>query len=146
VRNFAEIVCLALPENVGLCRLACATFAANLDFTLPEVEELKVAVSEAVTNAVVHAYPQEPGKVYVHLAELEDGGLAVEVRDEGVGIADLEEARKPSVSSDPERMGLGFVFMESFSDEFDVESKPGQGTRVRMVKRPAVANEVSGAS
>lgn len=145
-RNFVDMVFLARPENVGLCRLAAATFAANLAFSLPDVEELKVAVSEAVSNAVIHAYPDLPGKVFVHFEELPNGGMAVEVRDDGIGIADVEQARKPSVTSDPERMGLGFVFMESFSDEFSVESAPGRGTRVRMVKHPTRVDEASGAS
>jgi stage II sporulation protein AB (anti-sigma F factor) len=143
--NYFRLEMAAVPENVGLARLAVATFAANLDFSVPEVEELKVAVSEAVSNAVIHAYPTEPGRVVVQCRAVA-GGVLVEVADEGIGIEDLDEARKPSVSSDPERMGLGFVFMESFSDEFHVESAPGKGTRVRMLKRVAEAGRATGAS
>ena len=132
--QYFELVCPSRPENVGLCRVAVATFAANLGFTLPEIEEIKVAVSEAVSNVVVHAYPGAEGLIGLRC---EDGGdgIVISVRDEGVGIADVAQARQASFSTDPERMGLGFVFMESFSDEFSVESAPGRGTRIEMRKR-----------
>lgn len=124
----------SLPENVGLVRIAVAAMAAYLDFTVPELEEIKVAVSEAVSNAVIHAYPDRAGTIRV-MAEVAGEDFTVTVQDDGVGIADVEQARQPSFSTDPDRMGLGFVFMESFMDEVDVESRPGEGTRVRMRKR-----------
>jgi len=132
--QYFELSCPNRPENVGLCRVAVATFAANLGFTLPEIEEIKVAVSEAVSNVVVHAYPGADGPIALRCDAREDG-IAIAVRDAGVGIADVAQARQASFSTDPERMGLGFVFMESFSDEFSVESEPGKGTRIEMVKR-----------
>ncbi|HEY8488429.1 MAG TPA: anti-sigma F factor [Thermaerobacter sp.] len=129
---------LRLPsraENVGVARVAVAAFAAQLPFTLGELEEIKVAVSEAVTNAVVHGYGHDRGVVTVRAGH--DGRrLWVEVTDSGRGIADIDQARQPAFSTDPERMGMGFAFMEAFMDQVDVESVPGSGTTVRMYKRP----------
>jgi stage II sporulation protein AB (anti-sigma F factor) len=124
----------ALPENVGVARVALAAFAAQGDFTLTEIEEIKVAVSEAVSNAVLHAYPGSEGDVLV-TASLEEGLLHVVIRDRGRGIADIAEARQPSFSTEPGRMGLGFVFMESFMDQVEVSSTPGQGTQVTMTRK-----------
>jgi len=132
--QYFELQCPNRSENVGLCRVAVSTFAANFGFSLSEIEEIKVAVSEAVSNVVVHAYPDKEGVVRLR-CEAEADGIAISVQDDGIGIADLEQARQASYSTDPERMGLGFVFMESFSDEFFVESTPGEGTRIRMCKR-----------
>lgn len=123
----------SLPENVGLARVAVAAFAGQLDFTLAELEEVKVAVSEAVTNCVVHAYDGQPGRVRV-VARRQGPRLEVVVEDRGVGIPDIQQARQPAWSTDPDRMGLGFVFMESFMDGLEVESRVGEGTRVRMWK------------
>ncbi|MEX2356221.1 MAG: anti-sigma F factor [Thermaerobacterales bacterium] len=134
--NFFTLEMQAIPENVGIARLAVAAFASQLDFTLNEIEEIKVAVSEAVTNAVVHAYPVDRGVVSI-TASLDGGRLVLRVSDEGVGIADVERAREPSYSSDPERMGMGFAFMEAFMDTVAVESAPGGGTTVSLQKRPA---------
>lgn len=122
--------------NVGVARLTVATFAAQLPFTVAEIEEIKVVVSEAVSNAVIHGYSGEPGHLIRVEAWLADGELGIEVRDQGRGIHDLPAARQAAFSSDPERMGLGFVFMENFSDAIEVESQPGAGTRVVMRKRP----------
>lgn len=123
-------------DNLDVVRLAVAAVASKMDFSLPEIDEIKVAVSEAVTNAVVHGYREWRGMVRVEV--LTDGDLlTVTVEDKGVGIADLRAARQHSHSSDPERMGLGFYFMESLMDTLDVETEPNRGTRVRMTKRPA---------
>lgn len=138
--QYFELVCPSRPENVGLCRVVVATFAANLDFTLAEIDEIKVAVSEAVSNVVVHAYPDKEGLISLRCEESE-GGITISVRDQGVGIRDVDQARQASFSTDPERMGLGFVFMESFSDEFLVESEPGKGTRIEMRKRREASAE-----
>ncbi len=125
------------PENVPLARLAVASFAAQMDFTVGELEEIKVAVSEAVTNSVLHAY-EEPGRVRI-TATRDGGRLVVEVADWGRGIQDVDRARQAPFTTRPERMGLGFAFMESFMDEVLVESRPGQGTAVRMTKTPTRA-------
>jgi len=132
--NWMRLKIRALPENVGVARVAVAAFAAQGDFTLTEIEEIKVAVSEAVSNAVLHAYPANEGEVLVG-ASLEDGVLQVVVRDSGRGIDDIAKARQPSFSTEPGRMGLGFVFMESFMDQVEVSSTPGQGTQVTMTRR-----------
>ncbi|MCL4426599.1 MAG: anti-sigma F factor [Firmicutes bacterium] len=126
---------LSAAENVGVARLTVAAMAGQIDFNLSEIEEIKVAVSEAVSNAVLHGYAGEQGYIEVEVIA-EDGVLRVIVTDHGRGIDDLARARQPSFSTDPERMGLGFSFMESFMDQLEVSSVPGQGTRVEMVKRP----------
>ena len=133
--SFMRLEIASLPDNVGVARVAIASFASQLDFTLSEVDEIKVAVSEAVTNAVIHGYRDCPGLVRITAVARGDE-LEITVEDEGSGIPDVEAARQPSFSTDPDRMGLGFVFMESFMDELEVASRPGEGTRVRMVKRP----------
>ncbi|HEY8449269.1 MAG TPA: anti-sigma F factor [Bacillota bacterium] len=133
--NFMTLTVKAIPENVGLVRLAVAVFASQLPFAVHEIDEIKVAVSEAVTNAVVHAYPEGGGIVEVR-AQIGEDGLTVIVRDEGIGIADLELARQNGYSSDPERLGMGFYFMEELMDSVEVESQPGRGTRVVLRRRP----------
>jgi stage II sporulation protein AB (anti-sigma F factor) len=125
----------SLDVNVALARLVVAAFAARLEFTLTEIEEIKVAVSEAVTNAVVHAYGHHPGLVRIQ-AWVEDGALLVTVCDQGVGIDDVFRAREPAFSTVAERMGMGFSFMEAFCDELRVDSSPGRGTTIHMLKRP----------
>lgn len=125
----------SLDVNVALARLVVAAFAARLEFTLTEIEEIKVAVSEAVTNAVVHAYGDRPGVVRLE-ARVEDGGLLVTVYDQGVGIADIARARQPAFSTVAERMGMGFSFMDAFCDQLRVDSSPGRGTTIHMIKRP----------
>lgn len=132
-RNKMRMVFDALEENVGIARITSASFAAQFDFTLAELEEIKVAVSEAVSNAVIHAYPERDGQVEL-VMELGDSCVIYEVRDHGIGIADVEKAREPDFSSQTERMGMGFVFMESFMDSVIVESEVDKGTIVRMTK------------
>ena len=119
--------------NEGFARTAAACFAAQLDPTLDEVNDIKTAVSEAVTNAIVHAYPDTLGKVVVKLRILPGQVLEIAVRDWGVGIEDVEQARTPlfTTGSD-ERSGKGFTIMESFMDTVKVRSKPGKGTTVVM--------------
>ncbi|MCR4398403.1 MAG: anti-sigma F factor [Firmicutes bacterium] len=133
VRNRVHIEVDSVPENIGLVRLAVAGMAAHARFTLAEVEEIKVAVSEAVSNSVIHGYRDGRGVIKV-TAVLEPGGMRVTVRDEGSGMADVEECRRARGGGDPERMGLGFMFMESLMDSLEVESSPGRGTTVRMFK------------
>jgi stage II sporulation protein AB (anti-sigma F factor) len=138
-RNRVVAEFASLPENVGVARLLVAMIAAQGGFTIAEVDEVKLAVSEAVTNAVVHGYNSQPsGTVRVEVT-LDGEVLEVVVLDHGRGIDNLELAMQPAVSSDPERMGLGFSFMESHMDSLHVESAPGRGTRVRMTKRAGSA-------
>ena len=134
-------VTLAFPSrssNEGFARAAVSCFAAQMDPTLNELEDIKTAVSEAVTNAIVHAYPEELGKVRLRLKLFEDGRLEIAVQDWGVGIADVEQARTPLFTTgNEERSGMGFTIMESFMDTLKVRSKPGKGTTVVMSRRLA---------
>jgi len=133
--NYVQMEFLSVPENVSLSRVAVASFAAQLDLTLNDLEELKVAVSEAVSNSIIHGYNNKPvGKVLVSVMRYEKE-LVIIVKDEGVGIEDVEKAMEAAYSKDPDRMGLGFVFMRSFMDEVNVESAPGKGTTVELVKK-----------
>lgn len=133
--NYLKLKFPSLPQNVGLARLVAASFAAQLEFTLAEIEEIRVAISEAVSNCVVHAYPDKPGIVKLELAISRDT-LIIRVKDFGKGIADIEQARQATFSTEPERMGLGLVFMESFMNEMAITSQPGAGTTVVMKKNP----------
>ena len=135
VKNQMKITVLAVPENVALVRVCVAAFASQLEFTLGEVNEIKVATSEAVSNVILHAYDSF-GNVEV-IASLDDEWLEVVVSDSGKGIEDVEEALQPTYTTDPDHMGLGFVFMESMMDRLDVQSAPGEGTVVWMAKRVA---------
>ena len=122
--------------NEGFARTAAACFAAQLDPTLEEVNDIKTAVSEAVTNAIVHAYPDTLGRVSVKLRIREDRILEIVVKDWGVGIADVDQARTPLFTTgNEERSGMGFTIMESFMDTVRVRSTPGKGTTVTMARR-----------
>ena len=122
--------------NEGFARTAAACFAAQLDPTLEEVNDVKTAVSEAVTNAIVHAYPDTLGRVSVKLRIREDRILEIVVKDWGVGIADVDQARTPLFTTgSEERSGMGFTIMESFMDTLKVRSAPGRGTTVTMARR-----------
>jgi stage II sporulation protein AB (anti-sigma F factor) len=131
--SWFRLECNSLSENVGLVRLAVAALAGQGPFSVEDVEEIKVAVSEAVTNAIIHGYQgRGDGQVEV-VARLDGHRLTVTVRDEGVGIADVEAAMRPG-SLDEEHTGLGFAFMTAFMDEVSVNSRVGQGTSVVMEK------------
>ena len=137
--NAENYVTLEFPSrsaNEGFARAAAACFAAQLDPTLEEVNDIKTAVSEAVTNAIVHAYPDRIGRVVMKLRRRENQVLEIVVRDWGVGIADVEQARTPLFTTgSEERSGMGFTIMESFMDKVTVRSAPGKGTRVTMRRR-----------
>lgn len=141
--NRVQLRFLSLADNVGLARVSVAALAGQGHFSLSDIEEIKVAVSEAVSNAIIHGYRRRAdGWVQLDL-ELDDAGLTIVVEDWGVGIEDVERARQPSYSDDPERMGLGFVFMESFMHGLDVESTLGKGTRVQMRRLVTLSGELS---
>ena len=124
--------------NEGFARTAAACFAAQLDPTLEEINDIKTAVSEAVTNAIVHAYPDTLGRVSVKLRIREDRILEIVVKDWGVGIADVDQARTPLFTTgSEERSGMGFTIMESFMDALKVRSAPGKGVTVTMARRIA---------
>ena len=126
-----------VPENEGFARVAVSAFAVQLDPTLDVLADIKTAVSEAVTNAIVHGYADVPGNVTVTAALRDDGMLEVAVTDKGKGIADIAQAMQPFYTSQPEkeRSGMGFSVMQTFMDKVTVESELGQGTAVRMLKR-----------
>lgn len=142
--NETTITFLSRSANEGFARTAAACFAAQLDPTLDEVNDIKTAVSEAVTNCIVHAYPSTLGKVSVRLRLFSDSSVEIVVRDWGVGIPDVEKAREPLFTTgDASRSGMGFTIMESFMDKLKVRSQPGRGTVVTMRKR--VSRRMSGA-
>ena len=134
----ASITFTSRSANEGFARACAACFAAQLDPTLDEVADVKTAVSEAVTNAIVHAYPDCLGKITLRLRLFEGGVLELQVRDSGVGIPDVDQARTPLFTTGgEERSGMGFTIMESFMDGLKVRSQPGKGTVVTMRKRIA---------
>ena len=136
--NHAFLEFPSRSANEGFARAAAACFAAQLDPTLEEVNDVKTAVSEAVTNAIVHAYPDRLGKITLRLRQLEGSRLEIQVKDAGVGIPDVAKAREPLFTTgSEERSGMGFTIMESFMDTLRVRSAPGKGTTVTMVKRIA---------
>ena len=129
--NEAAVTFLSRSANEGFARTTAACFAAQLDPTLDEVNDVKTAVSEAVTNCIVHAYPDALGRVTMRLRLYPDNSLEIVVRDSGVGIEDVERVRTPLFTTgSEERSGMGFTIMESFSDRLKVYSRPGRGTRV----------------
>lgn len=131
--NEAKLTFLSRSANEGFARTAAACFAAQLDPTLDEVNDIKTAVSEAVTNCIVHAYPDKLGTVTMRLRLFEDNTLEIVVKDSGVGIPDVEKARKPLFTTGgDDRSGMGFTIMESFMDTVKVRSKPGKGATVIM--------------
>lgn len=141
--NYLKVEFPSLSENVSLSRVIVASFAAQLDFTLNELEEIRVATSEAVSNCIIHGYRNTSGLVRLELA-IKDGTLEIVVIDYGCGIEDIQLAQTPTYSTDPERMGLGLVFMQSFMDEMLLDSEPGKGTRVIMRKKPERGNQNDG--
>ena len=126
----------SLTKNEELARVVTAVFMSRLDPTLEEMDDVKTAVSEAVTNAVIHGYQEGEGIIYMEL-QAEERQLTVMVRDLGVGIPDVKQAMEPMYTTDPsgERSGMGFSFMEAFMDQVQVESEPGRGTLVTMRKK-----------
>lgn len=133
--NEMTIVFESRPVNESLARVAVAAFCTQLNPTLEEVADLKTAVSEAVTNCIIHGYEGEIHKIWV-TCRLKGQEFFVDVKDEGVGIPDVKKAMEPLYTTKPEkdRSGMGFTFMEAFMDEISVESKVGEGTVVHMKK------------
>ena len=126
----------AKPENESLARVICASFFSQLDPTLEELTDIKTAVSEAVTNSIVHGYKNNPESMVTLNCKFEDNTAAIEVIDSGEGIEDIKKAMEPMYTSCPEeeRSGMGFTVMETFMDSINVTSVPGVGTKVVMTK------------
>ena len=138
--NVCEISFLALSENEGFARMVASAFVLPGNPTLEEVSDIKTAVSEAVTNAILHGYNQNAtGMVHMRCERIQKEFTFI-ITDEGVGIENVEQAMEPLYTSKPEleRSGMGFSFMEAFMDSLSVESEPGKGTRVIMTKRLGV--------
>ncbi len=134
--NYIALQFPSRSVNEGFARMAAAAFAAQLDPTLEELGDIKTAVSEAVTNAIVHAYPNEIGRIALKGKIYENGMLELRVQDWGCGIADIEQAKEPLFTTGgEERSGMGFTIMESFMDSMTVRSRAGRGTTVTLRKR-----------
>ena len=133
----------AQPENEAFARLAVSGFLLPLDPTMEELADVKTAVSEAVTNAIVHGYMNRGGTVRLRACYDESGKVQIDVIDRGCGIRDVERARQPFFTTAPgeERSGMGFTVMESFMDSVHVRSAVGQGTTVRLIKRIRLRDE-----
>lgn len=154
LRNEMKIEFDAISENEAFARVAVAAFVSPLDPTMEEISDIKTAVSEAVTNAVIHGYEAADGeygdtgqnKIYIHCLILNDV-LQVEITDEGKGIENIEQAMEPLFTTKPDmdRSGMGFAFMEAFMDDLEVISEPGIGTTILMNKKlgitPWIAHE-----
>ena len=139
--NEMEIRFLSLPENEAFARVVIAAFAVQLSPTVSEIADIKTAVSEAVTNSIVHAYPDAIGKVSMRMRILDGNVLEISIRDWGRGIENLEQAMKPLFTTGgEERSGMGFTIMDSFMDKLRVRSSPGKGTTVTMQRavRPRI--------
>ena len=162
MKNEMEIIFDAVSENEGFARVAVSAFVAGADPTLEELADIKTAVSEAVTNSIIHGYENlygyggakgqpadrsriNPGKVRVRCLR-EGDMLHIQVTDNGRGIENLEQAMEPLFTTKPEleRSGMGFAFMEAFMDDLEVESEPGKGTTVRMKKKIGVGDWIAG--
>ena len=135
-RNEMSIRFDSFSSNEGFARVAVAAFVADLDPTLDELADVKTAVSEAVTNSIIHGYENGIGKIFLTCSK-ENKQIQIEVVDYGKGIEDVPKAKEPFYTTRPEleRSGMGFAFMEAFMDDVEVDSAPGQGTTVRMVNQ-----------
>ena len=133
--NEMNLSFLSLSENESFARVAVASFVAQLDPTLEEINEVKTVVSEAVTNSIIHGYPEKIGYIYLN-CKITGDRMELVITDHGIGISDLLQARQPLFTSRPdlERSGMGFTIMESFVDQFDVASEEGNGTTIRLIK------------
>ena len=137
--KFDNYMILEFPSrssNEAFARSAVACFAAQLDPTLEELGDIRTAVSEAVTNCIVHAYPDQLGKITLRCRILKDNILDIVVKDQGIGIPDVEQARRPAYTTGgADRSGMGFTIMESFMSDLEITSKPGKGTAVHMRRK-----------
>ncbi len=135
VKNEMKVEFLSKSSNESFARVVVAAFASQLDPTIEELTDIKTAVSEAVTNAIIHGYNSDLGYINIR-CKLMDTCVEIIIEDEGEGIEDIELARQPLYTSQPEmeRSGMGFTVMETFMDRVEIESEKGRGTRVKMIK------------
>lgn len=135
MKDEIKLVMPSRSANEGFARVAVAAFVARLDPTIEELNDIKTAVSEAVTNCIVHAYKEKIGNIYI-TAIIDGDNVKIRIRDRGCGIPDVEQAMEPLFTTgDEERAGLGFAVMESFTDKLKVRSSVGKGTTVTMSKK-----------
>lgn len=137
IRNYMKMTISGYSKNEALARMCVSAFAAQLDPTIEEISDIKAAVSEAVTNCIVHAYPDKIGDIFIELKIIGENTIYIKIKDKGIGIPDVKKAMEPLFTTSPEteRAGLGFAVMESFMDKLSVRSKEGSGTTVTMTKR-----------
>lgn len=136
MKQYVEMNFSNHPENERTGRTVAAVFASVLNPNMEELADFKTAVSEAVTNAIIHAYPGGEGKIRM-LLEREENMVTVHIEDQGVGMEDVKKSMEPLYTTWPEgeRSGMGFTFMEAFTDQVEVESAPGKGTKVTLKKK-----------
>ena len=135
MENYIKLEFPSRSNNEAFARMAAAAFASRLDPTVEELGDIKTAVSEAVTNCIVHAYPDKIGKISMKMRILDGDIVEIKIRDWGKGIEDIKQAMTPLFTTGGEdRSGMGFTIMESFTDKLKIKSKPGKGTSVTMLK------------
>ncbi|MBE6710131.1 MAG: anti-sigma F factor [Clostridia bacterium] len=146
VVNDVRLTFPSVSSNEAFARAAAASFCAQLNPTYDELSDIKCAVSEAVTNAIVHGYRDALGEVQLHMTITDDRVFRAEIKDKGCGIPDVEEAMRPLFTTDPEneRSGMGFTIIENFMDSLRVVSAPAKGTRVIMTKKLSMLPRVKG--
>ena len=134
--NYMKLEFASKSSNESFARAAIAAFAVQMDPTLEDLGDIRTAVSEAVTNSIVHAYPDQIGVIIVKCRILKDNTLDIVIKDNGIGIADIEKARQPMYTTGgAERSGMGFTIMESFMTSFSVKSVAGKGTTIHMRRK-----------
>ncbi len=140
--NKMQLEILSKSNNEAFARITVAAFAAQLDPTIEEISDIKTAVSEAVTNSIIHGYENKEGIIKI-VAYLFENAIRIEISDQGKGIEDIDIAREPLYTTKPdlERSGMGFTIMDSFMDELKIESVVGMGTKVTMEKRIKIKSE-----
>lgn len=143
VTNSMKMTITGYSRNESLARMCVSAFASQLDPTIEEINDIKAAVSEAVTNCIVHGYKDTIGDIQIELKIIENDTLYIRIKDKGCGIPDIKKAMEPLFTTSPEteRSGLGFSVMESFMDKLKVKSSVGKGTSVTMTKRLVKRNE-----
>lgn len=145
INNKFTMTLSARSSNESFARACISAFATQLDPTLEEISDIKTAVSEAVTNCIVHAYRESFGNIYITAELLDDNSIKIKIRDRGCGIENVEKAMEPLYTTvGGERAGLGFAVMQSFMDKTTVTSKPGKGTTVTMIKKISRRFSVNG--
>lgn len=142
--NRVSLTVKSIGENVALVRMVAGGFLYPFDLTFDMLDEIKIALSEAVSNCIIHGYGSREDRDVRVILEVENRQLTVRVEDDGVGITDIAQAMEPTFSTKEEHMGLGFVFMQTFMDRIEVSSQPGQGTTVVMHKLLPVSAQTMG--